>query len=56
LFVVLTAVMSQYEEVMLTLPAIKHLVQKLFNAKEAVSIRLVLNVCALNLRNCGKTA
>jgi hypothetical protein len=48
--------LSQYEELMLTLPAVKQLIQKLFNAKEALSITLALNVCALNLRNYGKTA
>jgi hypothetical protein len=37
--------LSQYKEIMLTLPAIKQLIQKLFNAKEAPSIKLALNMC-----------
>jgi hypothetical protein len=46
----------QYDEIMLTLPAIKQVIQKFFNAKEALAIKLALNMRALNLRNYGKTA
>ena len=46
MFVVLISIMlSQYKQIMLTLPAIKQLIQKFFNAKEALGIKLALNVC-----------